>query len=383
MKNVFILNHVRDTQLCLNFIDSFKKNIDIVITSFLKRSEYQVTGHKIFEPCMSEQDIKDFIDVLKYKNFTGKTFIVTNSNVFVELMKSYDQAISRGRAFLIFKPFIKKAIALSMNRTYMDRLIDVSPFWNNNLKIVLSSKHWVDEKICKSHLSIEDKHYKFIKGNPKNFMFFDFSHINKNILDNIGKDNIKKELNLPLDKKIAVISPRNEICDPFSLYKDNDDIFVSNTINQVKNLKNNGYYIVSRSRMDPKTKKVFKQKGRYSLSIELINRLNDLNIIDKVIDDNAGYPSKVWKVIYSADVVMVADNTSLCNVESVVLEKPVIMPYNSKLEKNIMNLNPPTREMYKSGILFKNLKDINLNKFNACISNFKKDWFEKYENHLG
>lgn len=383
MKTVFILNHVRDTQLCLNILEVLNYEIDVVITSFIARSEYPITGHKIFEPCMTEKDIVDFVNVinsLKLKKVS--LHLCKDTPSFLNLMKNYDRAISRGRAFIIFKPFVKKAIALSMNRTYLDRLIDVLPVWKGNLDIVLSSKAWIDKEICKGHLSITSDRYSIIKNKSENFKFFDFSHMNKQKLDSIGLTEIKKELEIPLDVKIAVISPRNEICEPLSLYKGHDNLFVKNTIDQVVQLKKEGYYIVSRSRMDPKTKRIFSQKGRNSLSVDLINALHERNLVDKVVDDNLGHPAKVWKVIYCADVVMVSDNTSLCNVESVALEKPVIMPYNETIKKNIENLNPPIREMFKYEILFKSLQDVDTENFNSCIIEFKNIWFKKYTDQL-
>ena len=381
MKNVFILNHVRDTQLCLNVLESFNFDIDVVITSFYKNSEYAVTGHKIIEPCMSKEDINSFVETLATITNNVSVFLCTDPQAFLQIMSRYDRAISRGRTFLIFRPFIKNVIALSMNRTYLDRLIDVSSYWGSNFKIILSSESWLDEKICASHCSIDRKRYDFIEKNKEMFRFYDFSSLNKVKLDNEGQDKVRIKLGIPVDRKVAVISPRNDIILQNSLYKDHDDIFIENTVRSIQDLKKAGYYIVSRSRMDPKTIKIFSQKGRNSLSIDLIKKLNELKLIDKTIDDNEGYPSKVWQVVYASDVVLVADNTSLCNVESVVLEKPVILPYNKVLEKNINNLNPPTREMYRQGLLYNSLSDINFKEFKSNILRFKKLWFNSIKKH--
>ena len=361
MKTCFLINHSRDLPLVSLFKKECPVDVDVIVTHFRHGTEYNYGRHKEIRIFFSEQELDEV------KNTFDNSIICRSYQQFKELISNYDVAVSRGREFIIIKPFVKKAIALSLNRTYLDRLIDVLPEWGDKLKIYLSGKAWYDEKQCNNFLSITDRHYDVIKHQHKNFGVFDLTQKYYELLSNIGKENIRKQFNIPLDKKVAFLSYRKEVVEELSLWR-NEREFLDKTKEMICKFKDMGYYIISRRRLDLDSVTYYKQTN----SVNLWGFEEVKHLIDMEMDGNEGFPNTLWKVMFCSDIHLLSDNSGIANIEAANTKTPVYMPYG---HNNFSNLNPPLVDMIKNNLVFNEIDSNTINNFNKNIDSFINKWY--------
>ena len=219
-------------------------------------------------------------DVSHLQQYFGDKFTPCyNSAQFKNSVSKNQVAIFSGREPFIIKNLCEKVVCLDVVGDYFHRYLDLLNYQKENMKIkiVMNSKLWLDR-----HRHRES--YQSVLENCRdNFYFCDPCTDFKNILHNIGKDNIKKQLGLPLDKKIAFVSLRR--ADPHLTIFETNESFYKSAIEGIKHLKQQGYCIISRRRRgvdDLNTRRVNSPvHTKYDSFKELIIR--DLNGLKPII----------------------------------------------------------------------------------------------------
>lgn len=361
MKISFLINHSRDIPLVSLFQKLCPFDIDVIVTHFRHTTEYNYGRHKEIRIFFKEDELENI------QTLFNSVTVCRSYEQFIYHTSKYDVAISRGREFIIIKPFVKKAIALSLNRTYTDRLIDVLPEWGDRLKIFLSGKAWYDETQCGNFLNINEQHYRVMKNQPESFGVFDPTPKYYNLLSSIGKDEIRKELGIPLDKKIAFLSYRKEVIEQLSLWE-NENEFLNETKKMIVKFKKMGYYIISRRRLDLDSFNYYKKTN--SVNLWGFDEIKDL--IDMEMDGNEGFPNTLWKVMFCSDIHLLSDNSGIANIEAANTKTPVYMPYKND---DYLNLNPPLVDMIKMNLVFNEMGNDTIKNFHNNIDFFIDKWY--------
>lgn len=365
MKLVFLINHSRDIPLVSLFQKLCPFNIDVIVTHFRHSTEYNYGRHKEIRIFFKENELEDIQKI--FNNVT----ICRSYEQFIYHTSKYDVAVSRGREFIIIKPFVKKAIALSLNRTYTDRLIDVLPEWGDRLKIFLSGDAWYDKNQCGNFLNINEHHYNVMKNNSQSFGVFDPTPKYYDLLSDIGKNEIRKEFNIPTNKKVAFLSYRKEIIDELSLW-DSDNEFLEKTKKMLVKFKKMGYFIISRRRLDVDSVAVYKNTN--SVNLWGFDEVKDM--IDMEMDGNEGFPSVLWKIMFCSDIHLLSDNSGIANIEAANTRTPVYMPYE---DGKYSNLNPPLVDMINRGLVFNKIDDKTIDNFHKNINLYIDNWYNYNE----
>jgi len=363
---VFFLNQPRDVPLAMLLLKTCPKLIKIIFSKFNRKDEYNWTKSKYIEKNFTWSQSN------MVKRYLPKESIVYCSSYrkFKNILSDTDIFIDRGRALIVSKPIAKKNIALSMNRCYFNRLLDVLPYYkNNNLKIFLHSDAWLSEKLAGDFMMGENN-YSIITSNQTCFETVDILGCYYDILKNLGKKKIKAELKLPQDQKIVFLSFRKAE-KTFSIYDTNDQ-FISTVKKNLESLKDQGYYIVSRRRLGKHDIRAYKVLG--SPDIERFNEVSPL--IDREFNGIGGFPDLLWKVMYVSDVHYMADISGIGYVEAALCRCPAYMPFNESWFKvKLNNINPALKDMVNRGLIFNELTENNIHHYKDNIEDFLKIWY--------
>jgi hypothetical protein len=367
--------------------------LKIVVSNFSATSEFtqllQLRKTKRISSCLNSENIEDL------KDHFGEDLAVCNSIAeFDNAISSSDICLSDGREFYIFIPKfnIKKYVALST--AYVYRLMQVLPIYNGKLFICAGSKSQLEFNIKEmrgwnnavtepilnnlkkvfSNLS-ESKSLSEIDLNP---FFYEsgFMQENYNILEKQGKEKVREELGLPLDRKIALFSCRKGT--PQTTLFSSDQELVSQNENALKKLKDMGYYIVCRERNG--------NNDRGSHQQNVMSDICSSELIDKRMSSFKGFPSEVYKLCYASDLIWLADLSALGSIEGLICQKPCYVPYIKELSNEFLDgLSFAFKDCIESGHWFNDLTEKNIslseekaislkNKhYNANIENFWKD----------
>ena len=367
-KIIYVLTMPRETALATLIYKTCPMKMDIVIVNFHYRSEFDL-GSKIkyIQPHFFEdqvESIKENIPDLK---------ICNSAHDFKKLLSEYDICISGGRELYIFKPLQNlKYIALSACRIYFQRLLQVLPEYNDKLKIFLDNKIWLDKKVCGDYGMSGvgfAADYDYVQKNIDCFEFNSPLAHYVNVLQHTGKEKIKQELRIPMDKKVALFSFRraDETC---SLHG-NDLEFYNTCMSGLQKLKDLDYYIICRRRL-----------GRHdfvrrSKSVELGAYADFEHLIDLEMSGFGSYPEEIWKAMYCSDLLFLPDNSSIASIEAAICKIPVYMPIKDFKQKNdkMFSFCPSFRDMCRKDLLFEKLTENNIEYFNKNVDNFVISWY--------
>jgi hypothetical protein len=360
MRATFLLNAPNDISLGMVLSKTCPVPLRIVVTNFRADNEYNWPKAKKLTPRVTDADIK-FIQ----SHFADKVTICNSANNMKSLVNDADVCLSRGREFFIFKPICKKNVALSLNRCYFNRLLDVLPHYDD-LKIYLSSERWIDKSLC-GEFMMGGNDYDRVETYRNKFRFADIMHHNYDHLCKQGKEAIKKRLGVPLESKVAFLSFRMAQ-KSFSIYESADQ-FIETARQEVSKLKDQGYYIISRRRL-----------GKHDMAYYRANRSPDVygfgavkDMIDIEMNGSEGFPGQIWESLYVSDFMLLMDISGICQNEAALCRTPIYMPYENI--NNVDELNPAIRDMINRGLILNDRDEINLVEYKKVMDEFVSDWY--------
>ena len=354
--------------------------LKIVVTNFSAVSEFtkilQWKKHKSFAPCLSPQDIEELKE-----DFGDDLTVCNNSSSYDKALSDCDICLSDGREFIVLLPQafkIKKYVALSS--AYISRLLNVLPIYNGKLFITCESETNYNDIIQSYYSNTPESEkskilnvYKKVFPNLENCQSFEdidlstffiksgFMSENYNFLKKIKKDAIKKELGIPVEKKIALFSCRKAI-DSITFF-DSDKHFISQNKAALQELKDLGYYIISRKRTGGNDKGSRQQTASEPLL--------KLGLIDKEINSFKGFPSMVFKLCYISDVLLLADISALGSIEGLICKTPSFLP-SIKYPDNCQSI---FKHMIEEGACFNKMTHESLSKAQKNINKVKNKWY--------
>jgi len=364
-KVLFLLNNPKDLSIARLLFKISPIPIQFIITNFDARDKYGWKKPKQLECWFSDDSIKDIKLALR-DNIT----ICTSEKDLQELWRESDVCISKGREFFVLKSPSKRNIALSFDRCYFSRLLDILPYYKDALTIVLSSPIWLDEKFCGYYEMDPKKHTReYIDKYRKNFKFVDISNYYYETLQKMGKENIRKELGLPLDKKIAFFSFRMST-DQASIHKNTDD-FVCASKKMLEKFKEDNYFIISRRRMGRQDLLWYKNTNHPEVS-----RFKEIfHLIDMEINGFGGFPELIYRGIYASDIMLLSDLSGIARTEGLFCRCPIYMPFE-KNKENIGRISyfPIIKDMVDNGIIFNEYNQSSMDEYYKNVENLIQKW---------
>lgn len=364
---IFVLYAPRDVALAKILLETSPVDIKVLVPNFKTKDQYNWKKRKTFTNHFT------FFEKIKLKKELGplNLKIVWSKGSFIKQIKEADLVIDRGQTFFIFKPIARNNVALSLNRCYFNRLLDVIPHYKESqLKIYMHSDMWLDSDKNGSFM-MEGHSYNTIKDNIANFSGIDILGYNYDLLKKEDKLKLKNEFNLPEDKKIVLVSFRKCVNPNWSVFQSNDEFIASVKENLIK-LKNKGYYVISRRRMGKHDLAAYK-----TLNSPDISRFDEVSyLIDLEFNDGGGYPDLLYRLLYVSDLLYLPDISGIASVEAALTRCPVYMPYKEEWKNNqCVNINPATKDMVYRNLIFNDLSESSINYYNVNITKFLADWY--------
>ena len=355
---ICLLNQPRDISLVKLIKEISPVPITIIVTNFSDKDEYQWSKSKNLQQCISDSETQSLV------NEIDGVMVCKKAPVLKDYMANCEVCISRGREFFVFKEIAKRNVALSLNRCYFNRLIDVLPHYKN-MKVIMNSDKWLDK--CCGNFMMGNNSYVELEKNRNCFKGVDVLGYNYEWLKKETKSQIRHRLQIPIDSKIAFISFRMAQKE-FSIHRD-ANTFMSTTKREIERLKENGYYIISRRRMGQHDMDYYKVTNAPDIS-----RYGEIShLVDMEMNGSDGFPGTIWEGLYASDLLLLADISGICHYEAALCRCPVYMPFDTI--HNINELNPATRDMFKRGLIFNELTEENLEHYQIKIEEFVKDWY--------
>lgn len=363
MKVIYTLDSPKDVALAYLLYKTSPVPMKISISSFSVKDIYGWKKPKNIVSSFNEKDIANI------KRNIGDDLVVCHSADELEkLWRDADVCISRGREFVVLKSKAKKNVALSLTGSYLGRLFDAMPYYNDNIRIVFFSEEWIK----KGNLLEVKKEIDFnrLEKYKSCFEYGDIYGYYYDYMKGYGREKIKKELGIPEDKKVAFLSLRKAPKE-VSIYKDSDE-FMRSLKDTLKTFKDRGFFIVSRRRMGEHDMAYYKAMG----SPEIL-RYNEVSqFIDKEMNDIGEFPYDVWKGIYCSDILLLMDVSGISYIEGAISRCPVFMPYDKKainLKRN--EFDPPIRDMIDRNLIFNEYNQENIDNYKMDIEVFLKKWY--------
>ena len=355
---IYLLNQSRDISLVKLIKKISPVPLTIIVTNFTAKDEYGWNKVKSLQQCISDDETQSLV------NEIDGVVICKKWSILKDYMANCEVCMSRGREFFIFKEISKRNIALSLNRCYFNRLIDVLPHYKN-MKVIMTSDKWLD-KSC-GNFMMGSNGYIMLDKYRDRFKGIDILGLYYEFLKKETKIQIRQRLNVPLDSKIAFVSFRMAQKE-FSIHRDANS-FMSTTKREIERLKDDGYYIISRRRMGQHDMDYYN-----STNAPDISRYCEIaHLIDMEMNGSDGFPGTIWDGLYASDLLLLADISGICHYEVALCRCPVYMPFDTI--HNINELNPATRDMLKRGLIFNKLTDINIKHYEIEIEEFVKEWY--------
>lgn len=366
MKIAYLLNMPRQVPFASLIAKTCPNVCKIIITNFHKNTEFNLGKNKYLDGNLQDENIEEI------RNEHKNTILCNSYLEFINAMKDVDICISQGREYFIIHPDnlpnVKKYIALSLDRCYFNRLLQVIPEYKGKLDIFMHSHAWFEENECGKYL-MDNIGYEVLEQYKKHLFGLDFLGEYKNLLKSYGLYKIKEELGIPLDRKVAILSFRKAE-NKFTYYK-SDEEFLKATEDMVKQFKEKGFYIICRRRVGKNDINHYQQKA----ASDGYSRIAPY--IDKEINGFGGFPSLVWKLVYASDVMLMSDHSGIALLEGALCKTIPYMNYteNEFTKSQFENLAPATKELvrdcFMSGEYTEDEHEIKLNK----LAKFNKKWY--------
>jgi len=368
---LFSVDQSRDIPLAQVLYHTCPEELHIMIRDFVKNDEYKWSKPKQLERCLQKEDIQ-FIKKYFPKKQTHHVRTFLSYKWLINKVKVF---ITRGRDLIVLKPRAPKNIILSLNRCYFNRILDILPKITpdpaHKIQVFLHANRWLAEEHMNRFQMTEEQSYSQVKELSPFFYGIDVLGQNYNLLKNKSKEEIKSELGIPRDAKIAMLSFRKAQPE-FSIFESNEN-FISVVKETLEELKKQNYYIISRRRLGKHDIEYYKKHK--TPDILLFDQVE--KFIDKEVNGSGDYPDIIWKSLYISDFLFLPDISGICSCEAALTRCPVYMPFSSKEEvlEKFSTLSPPILDMIQRGLVFNTLDKKSFDHFHINIEEFIHDWF--------
>jgi len=366
---VIVLNRVVDIAAAVGlYRKSPLKNTKILIVNFKAWDEYGWKKRKDIQTWMTQSDVNDVVGATNPEDVV----IASSAEDYKAFVRQFDMCVCLGRELFIFKPLTKLSVGISGTRDYFNRYIDLISgnfYGDNGLIVTQNGDAWMKESECGDYRMNCD--YDFINANIKSFMSVDPLMDQKSECDAIGKDEIRRELGFPIDKKVALISYRR--ADSWHTIFQSDEEFFQSSIKTIKMFKDLGYFIVCRRRMG-----IDDITSRRANSSE-ITRYDEIKpMVDLEVNGWSGYPNLLYKACYASDILAMIDTSGICQREASITEIPTYMPYDEKNEFTMNQIQkewePGMRDMVNFKVVSNNLEDLLSTEFKSNLMKYNLKW---------
>jgi hypothetical protein len=357
----FLLNQPRDIPLALLLHKTAPKPLQVLVSDFAMHDEFGI-GKEL--RCNMNYDDYLYLDKCLKESCT----VCGNPDMMRGLLKECEVALSRGREFIIMLSPAPKNVALSFNRAYLGRLMQVMGHYGNRLNIMLNGPAWLNRDLAKDwEISLErheelwrlEKQGKIPLGNPQAYYYDYFT--------GMGRDAVRSKLGIPLDKKVCFLS--FHMADPrLTIYNSPED-FMSVVKPAMEDFKNRGYYIISRRRLN-KDDIEFYQRNK---TPDIFNWDEVKHLVDVEMNGTTGFPGEIWEGLFASDVMFLADISGIAYVEAALARCPVYMP---RSPKDAREPNPVITDMLRRGLIGADDSDAFIAAYKTGIEDFLRQWYQ-------
>jgi hypothetical protein len=372
MMVIFVLYTPRDVALAKIILLTCPHQVKIIVPNFYFIYPYpDEYKWKKTKKLRNNFTISEKIEL--FKEFpNGKINFVFSVKKFKKILLDSILVIDRGLTFFTLKPIAKNNLALSLNRCYLNRLLDVLPYYKEKeLKISMHSDLWFNNEDL-GEFCMGQHSYDSIKQNSDSFIGIDILGYNYDLLKKIDIVSLKKELGLPLDKKIVLLSCRMCGIPNWSVFRSDGERYILSIKKELTKLKKEGYFIVSRRRLGKHDIAYYKKHNwpdfyRFS-------ELSDL--IDIELNGVGGTPGMLYRLLYVSDLMYMPDISGIAYVEAALMRCPVYMPYNQEWVNRSANIiSPAIDDMVKNKLIFNILSDSAIIHYKRNIDKFLARWY--------
>lgn len=369
-KVVFVVNRATDISLAqiLFHTKPSSVNMQIVATVFSSSGDFSWKKSKNLQVWLQNEDLENMRSFFKdnliicqdYKSLKG---VFDNNSI----------GLFPGREPFVFKNLCKKIVCISGVRDYFSRYLDLIQLGSSHVKVCLNSSTWLNEGDCRSFgMGTSENYtqdYNFINKNIEKFFFADPYCDFKKILDKIGKEKIKKSHDIPLDKKVALVSLRRG--DHNLTFHKSDKDFFNSTIEKLKELRDKGFFIIARRRLS-----VDDVKNRRKNSAENVRYDEFKKYIDYDMSGWSGFPSSIWQACFVADLMLLADMSGIARREGTVCLTPILLPeYDiDTYNKNMKTWDPGMVALHESNLMSKEIDLLFRKDYKNRMIEYNKKW---------
>lgn len=363
MKYVFFLGSPKDVALAFLLRKTAQVDLKVVVSNVTIKDKYGWKKSKFIEPCFPPEEMASLRNT-----FGDDLYVYSRESDLDCVWDDNEVSISRGREFSVLKSKAKKNIALSLTGSYLGRLYDVIPYYNGNVKIIFFSKAWSEHHNL-LNMGVGDHHD--VEKYRNNFDYGDIYGYYHDYLKKNNKDELKNQLGIPLNRKIALLSFRMAAAHE-SIHKNQND-FMTSLVQTIKKFKDDGYFIISRRRLGLHDLKYYS-----SMKTPEVSRFNEVSyLIDKEMNGVGEFPYDLWKSMHVSDVLLLMDNSGICYIEAAISRCPIYMPYSKDgLDRSYKELLPASRDMFDKNLIFNDYTEENIKHYHQNIETFLSKWYD-------
>jgi len=356
------LNQPRDIPLAALIDRTSPDAVKFAITDFSHETEFNLGKRKALEKCFDSNQIEEANLVL------SDMCVCRDKEEMMELISTCDICLSVGREFFVFKPIERvKYVALSMERCYFHRLIQVLPAYKGNLKIFLHSEAWLEEDICGLY-EMGPFNYGYLDLYSNSFEAVDILGHYKSILSQHKKDEIKEEFGVPKDKKVVLFSFRR--ADKQLTVHGSESEYYESCKENLKKLKELGYYVICRRRLSEYD--IARRKD--SAEVKKYDEFSDL--IDKELSGFGHFPEVIWKAMHISNMLYLSDVSSIADIEAAICRTPVFLPREGSLvEEKLKFMSPRYKDLFERGLIFDSIEGWSESEYKKGVEDFIQEWY--------
>ncbi len=369
----FALYDSKDIQLAKIIYKLSPQRVKILALDFYKKDQYKYKyKRKYLKKEFSNEQIVDLQNYFSKNDF----YHVKSYIAYKWIMLRTKVHLTRGLDLYVIKPSKRiKYRIICINRIFYTRLNLCLPYFFKkkiNFKIMFSGRNWLNPQMVNNWELMDGIDDSLLIQNMDKVNYVDILGCTREILDDIGINNIKEEFGIPKNKKIALFSFR-KAGNGFSFFK-SDSEYMDSVRSNLELLKTNGYFIICRRRVDPKDIDFYKVKKSPNIDTSKIKHLIDLEI-----NHNEGFPSAIYKLLYISELLYLSDQSGIASVEAALMKCPVYCPFPGS-KKNIVNntdyISPPIKDMINKNLIFNKISTENIKGYKDTIDIFLDNWFE-------
>jgi len=356
MTTLMLINQPRDISLFSTLRESSPGPVDVGISHFRCGDEYGWEKPKRIEPCMADRDIEDCREIF------GSVTVIDTPGKYHQTISRYDRVISRGREFFVCRPGPTHHIALSLNRCYFNRLLDVLPHYGDRMSICMLSEAWLDRGLCGDFLMspgqhdvIERHHDQFFMANPYQPIMVSLRHTEHNA--------VRDQLGIPHCQPVAFVSHR-KAAKALSAYP-NADAYMHALTGALRKLRERGYFVICRRRLGLHDRAYAEATG----GPEIARWAEVAPYIDLELNGAGAHPGDLWRGLYVSDLMLLADASGIGCLEAPLAGCPVWFPGRDSVAWE--RQNPSLRDMDRIGALPSRIPEHG----SVWLGSFIKRWF--------